>query len=146
MAICLQSEPTVRPEFVTRKGALQAMALVGLLGAFVFTARLNNRSEALTALPSVPGGTSGVDVSGVHCQVQEGYVTITGDLRNLSTSSLSKPQVVAEFRNGDGELLGIERALAMESIVRPGSGTAFEVISRLPAGTVGYRVRVNSGR
>ena len=144
MSICIQSDPTVRTKSPILAQAIYVGAVaLALIGLTLIILRPSSKSEPLTRLQTTAiGFSSEVMVTGVYAKVENGFVTLTGDVRNLTTGTLKNPEVVAEFRSSDGELLSVERALAVETEVRPGAETGFELIAKFPEGAVGYKIQV----
>ena len=99
-------------------------------------------SRALTlSNPQAAVASPELIASFVTASSRLGYVTVLGEARNLSSSSLTNVEAVVELLDRKGAVIGVESALIGVKELSPSESTPFSVTLRESIGAASYRIR-----
>lgn len=118
-----------------------------LLGALMTVGWFHLR-ETISAPPSLVQiktshneGTAQLAAGGITVERRHGFVTVCGEVRNISPCTLEKVEAVVEFMDRAGRLQSVETALLELPTVRPGEESPFSVHALDKPSLASYRIR-----
>jgi hypothetical protein len=96
-----------------------------------------SESSAPKEVPSTDAGGKSLVVKSWSCTMDSDWVFIRGELKNVSTTSITRLQVVATLRTADGTLISSGESIPEYETILPGQTSPFEV-------SVGFNPAVRS--
>lgn len=156
MGVYLPANQTVRTDRCVRDGSVVKRSLWGaatglglLLAMLCLHAGTAQKTPPLTSLNTATAAATPVRspsaprlfVQGTHVEREFGYVTVLGEVSNISAHALKSLEVVVEFFDASGALRRVETALIELPTLPAGQASPFRVQTRDEPDLTAYRIR-----
>ena len=126
-----------------RKRSAAALLVIGGLLLFALYARpaavLAGTPRLLADLPR--SGSVDVAVHDLHVTHEAGFLTITGEARNLGARDLPQLEAIVEVYDDSGKLIQVESGLLKSASIPTGDQAPFEVLTKDVPSIASYRLR-----